>query len=308
MEMRACDYIRTEPDTVSAGLRADKANRPKQRKACSESRRTLCPTLSVCRSEHTSHIPPAAASSFPPSPCTLFRLIKRKDKFGPNAFRADHVDVLVVGADDLLDDGKTQPRSFPVFSAGSVDLVKPFPDFGKAVPGNPDAGIFHGYKYFPVFFCGLYRDGGVVVGKFDGVVDQIVQHLLDLSHICRDVQCRRWDDQADGDLPGGADAFEGRRCVFDHGVDVEGGDLQHVPFAVYVVQCQQALGQFVQPVCLEQDDVQVAVLHFRRDCAVGDGFHIAFDGGQRRAEVVGDVGYKFFLVFSDLVQFPGHVV
>ena len=64
-------------------------------------------------------------------PCrTSLCLVEGEDEFGSDAFRADHVDVLVVGVDDLFDDGKSQPRSLAVFSAGGIDLVEPVPDLG----------------------------------------------------------------------------------------------------------------------------------------------------------------------------------
>ena len=105
-------------------------------------------------SEHAFHPRPASPSSLRPS----FRFVEGEDEFGSDAFRTDHVDVLVMGVDNLFDDRQSQPGAFAVFSAGGVDLVKSFPDLGKAFFRYSDSGVFHGDEYLPVFFRRLYGD------------------------------------------------------------------------------------------------------------------------------------------------------
>lgn len=118
-----------------------------------------------------------------------------KDKFGTNALCTDDIDILVMRSDDLFDDRKSQSRSFAVFSAGGVELVEALPDFGNACLWNAAAGILDGDEDFAVLLRCLDRDGGIVVAEFDRIIDQIVQHLLDFSHIGADIQSTRCEDQ-----------------------------------------------------------------------------------------------------------------
>ena len=98
-------------------------------------------------------------------------------------------------SDDLFDDRKSQSRSFAVFSAGGIELVEALPDFGNACLWNAAAGILDGNEDFSVLLRCLDRDGGIVVAEFDCIINQIVQHLLDFSHIGADIQSTRCEDQ-----------------------------------------------------------------------------------------------------------------
>lgn len=69
---------------------------------------------------------------------------EREDKLGSHALRADHVDVLAMGLDDLLDNGKPKTGSLFVFASGEVCLVESIPDFLDAVRRNSDSGILDG--------------------------------------------------------------------------------------------------------------------------------------------------------------------
>ena len=158
----------------------------------------FCPYVGV--STHSIHPAPPARLFLSVLFSALFRLVEGEDEFGSDAFRTDDVDILVMGADDFFYDGKSETGALAVFSAGGVDLVKTIPDLGQAFFRDADAGILYGDKYFPVFFRRLDNNRRIIVGKFDRIVDEIVQNLLDLSHICADVQGRRRDNQADRDL------------------------------------------------------------------------------------------------------------
>ena len=79
-------------------------------------------------------------------------------------------------------------------------------------------------------------------------------------------------------------------------------------FRIKFVQGQEILGQVCQPLCLKEDDLQVFFMHFRRYGSVRHGFYIPLDGSERRAEVMGYVGYKLLLVVFHIFQLGGHVV
>ena len=70
-------------------------------------------------------------------------------------------------------------------------------------------------------------------------------------------------------------SLKGGGRVLDDFVDVEDLLVQHQVPAVELVQGQQILGQVGQTLGLKEDDVQVFLLHFRRDRAVRHGLHIS---------------------------------
>ena len=113
----------------------------------------------------------------------LFCQRQRKDKLRTNAFRADTVDVFAVCLDNLLYDGETKPGSFFVLAAGEIRLVEALPDFRDACLWNAAAGVLDGDEDLVVLLCGLDCDCGVRVAEFDCIVDQVVEYLLDLTHI-----------------------------------------------------------------------------------------------------------------------------
>ena len=118
----------------------------------------------------------------------LPRKRKRKDKFRSDALRADAGDIFVVCLNDLFYDGKSKSRAFFVLSAGEICFVEALPDLLDAVLGNTDSGVLDRYENLIVFFRGLDRDGGIGVAELESVVNQVVEHLLDLAHVGGDVE------------------------------------------------------------------------------------------------------------------------
>ncbi len=147
------------------------------------------------------------------------------------------------------------------------------------------------------------------VAELDGVVQKVVEDLLDLSSCPR--RRSRWlaaRIELDGDLllvqvpSKEAAVFLMTSCMSKSSL------FRQNVLGVKLVQGQKILGQVRQPLCLKEDDIQVFLLHFRRDGPVRHGLHIALDGGEGRAEIVGDVGHEFFLVVLHVPQLRGHVV
>ena len=110
-----------------------------------------------------------------------------KDKFGTNALCTDDIDILVMRRDDLLHDGESKAGAPLVLAAGEVGLVEALPDFRDACLWNAAAGVLDGDEDFTVLLRCLNCDGGIVVAEFDCIINEIVQHLLDFSHIGADV-------------------------------------------------------------------------------------------------------------------------
>ena len=170
-------------------------------------------------------------------------LIQGEDKFASGPLGADHVDILAVGGDDLLDDGQAQAGALAVLAPGAVLLVEAVPDLGQALPGNSFPGILDGDKDLAVALRSLHSDGGIPEAELDGVVNEVVEHLLDLAHVRVNGQGIPQQKQLNSDLFGTAGALEGGCRIFDYIVDIKFWQIQHTSLAVEVVQGQQVLGQ-----------------------------------------------------------------
>ena len=209
--------------------------------------------------------------------------------------------------DDLLGDGKAQAGPFFILAAGQIGFVETVPDQLQAVLGDADAAVLDGNEYLCVFFRGLDLDDGIVVGKFDGIVQEVVEHLLDLSHIRVDIQLIAREHQFDGDPLLLAGSLKGSSRVPDYRIQIKIRFFQNHSSGIQVIQGKKAVGQLGQPVGFVQDDMQIFFIHLRRNRSVQHGLQIAVDGGQRGAEIVGDVGDEFFLVVLAAGDFIRHV-
>ena len=104
-----------------------------------------------------------------------------------DALAGQHLEVAAVAFDDPAGDGEAQPRALFVLSSGKVGFVETVPDLFQGILGDPHAGVLDGDEDFAVLLRCLNCDGGIVVAEFDCIINEIVQHLLDFSHIGADV-------------------------------------------------------------------------------------------------------------------------
>ena len=231
-----------------------------------------------------------------------------KDKFCAHAFGADYVDVFPVGLDSFFYNGKSQAGAFFILAPGQICFVETLPDLVQSVSGNTDAVILYRNVDFFAPFGGLDGDSGFRVAELDGIVQKVVEHLVDLALVRVDCQMFGGKEKFDGYFFLGTGAFKRGGCIFYDLVDVKFLPVQQDIFAVELIESQKILGQVCQSFCLKQDDLQIFFVHFRGNGAVCHGFDISLDGSQRGAEVVGDVGHKFFLIVLNVLQLGGHVV
>ena len=108
-------------------------------------------------------------------------LRQRKNKLCPHAFRAHHIDIFPMGLYGFFDDGQSQPGSLFVLAPGEVGLVEAFPDLVQRIPWDSDAIIFYGGIDLVAPLRGLDGDGGIGLAELDGIVQQVVEDLLDLA-------------------------------------------------------------------------------------------------------------------------------
>ena len=105
-----------------------------------------------------------------------------------------------------------------------------------------------------------------------------------------------------------ADRAEGGADGPDERDDVKIGVFQTLAGFIQRVQGQHALRQISQAVGLPDDDIHILFLLFGRDHAVLHGLQIAADGGEGRAEIVGNIGNELFLRFIGALQLLRHHV
>ena len=155
-----------------------------------------------------------------------------EDKLRPHALSGDSVDMLPVGGDNLLHNRQAQPGSTLVLAPGGVRLVKPLPDLLHAVPGNPDAFILYGNK--DLFMAQGRFDGynRVVGTELNGIIQEVVHNLLNLSHICGYILLLGVKEKLKGNTAFPALAFKGSDGIFNHPIDVKIGDIQTVSLGV----------------------------------------------------------------------------
>ena len=102
--------------------------------------------------------------------------------------------------DNFFYDGKAETGAFFVFSAGEICLIETFPDFFQAVFWNTDAGIPDRNKYFFILAGGFYCDGGICVAEFDGIINQVVEYLLNLAFVGIDERMPFGKKQVNGNM------------------------------------------------------------------------------------------------------------
>lgn len=145
------------------------------------------------------------------------------------------------------------------------------------------------------------------MAEFDGVVHQIVEHLLDLHHVCIHIHLVSCQDQIDGYHLLAACSLEGHCRIFDDLINVKYAPVKDQPLCREVVEREQGVGQFGQAVCLVQDDADIFLVHLGGDRAVEHRLEISAHGGERRTEIVGDVCYKALLIVLALGDLACHI-
>ena len=145
------------------------------------------------------------------------------------------------------------------------------------------------------------------MAELDGIVNQVVQDLLDLAKVCVNHLDAVRERQVKADVLGITCAFKGSSRILDDPVDIKIRPGQ-VSLGVQGVEGEHAFRQLVEPLCFGNDPGQILFVHILRYGAVQDGFQIAFDGGQGRPEIMGYIGNEVFLILLHLIQFVRHIV
>ena len=130
---------------------------------------------------------------------------------------------------DLFYDCQTESCSLLILTSGEIRLIEPVPDLLDTLFRNTDSRIFHGNKDFLVLQRSLDIDHRVLTAEFDGVVDQVVEYLLDLTEVCIHHLDIRSEGEIENDILGIAGSFKGCRGIFNNAIDIK------------VAPCQESL-------------------------------------------------------------------
>ena len=166
----------------------------------------------------------------------FFRAPESKSKGRTDTFSTDQIDVFLMGTDDLADDGQAQACPFFVLAAGEVGLVEAVPDQFLVFFANSDSAVANGDKYCISFFCCINGDLGVLMAEFQGVVDQVVEDLLDLFQVRIDKEDLSGQDQSDMYFLCAAGLFKRSRNRAYDSIDVKICSLQQNTAGVEVVE------------------------------------------------------------------------
>ena len=171
-------------------------------------------------------------------------LRQRKDKFRPAPLGADHINIFPMCLYDLFYDRQPESCSLLNLTSGEIRLIEPVPDLLDTLFRNTDSRILHGNKDFLVLQRSLDIDYRVLTAEFDGVVNEIVHHLLDFPQVGIDHLDIIPECQIEYNIFGSAGSLKGGRRVLDDPVDIEVAPCQE-SLAVERVQRQHALSEFV---------------------------------------------------------------
>src|SRR5688572_20931438 len=112
---------------------------------------------------------------------TVYR--KSDDEGGPAAGLGLDIDGAAVRGDDGAD--QTQPESKSALRPALIAAVETIPDVRQIVRRDPDAGIRNIKAHDGAFTAGTHRNAATRGRVFDGIVDEIGEHLTQAPGISR---------------------------------------------------------------------------------------------------------------------------
>ena len=108
-----------------------------------------------------------------------------------------------------------------VLAAGLVRLIETVPDLREVTLRDSDAGVLDGDEDLLAADAGADRDRGFRITELQRVVDQVIEHLLDLTVIRVDHLLLLGEGQLEDELLLLAGHLEARADITDHAVHVE---------------------------------------------------------------------------------------
>ena len=148
-----------------------------------------------------------------------------EDKLGAYTLRADNIDVLVVSLNDFFYNGKAKAGALFVFASGKVSLIEAIPDALDTVFRDTNTCVFYGDEDFSVSHIGFYGNRRLVVGELGGIIDKVVENLLNFAYVCGNQKLLACKIEVEGELFLIADVFKGLDGGTDDIVDIKIHDI-----------------------------------------------------------------------------------
>ena len=184
----------------------------------------------------------------------------------------------LVDIHDGAADGKPQAYAVFIQAAAAVGLIEPVEEPWDLLRQDAGAGIAHRYHDILALGIKVEGKGAALIDKFDGVIDEIIHHLLDEVGISQ-------HPVAVGIQPLHLDVLflqpllEAKQGIGDKGGDLHLGGLDGALAGLDLAEGEHIAHQAGKALDLTGDNAQIVVLPLRRDGAIQDTIDKAADGG-----------------------------
>ena len=209
--------------------------------------------------------------------------------------------------DEDFADVQPQTAAPGIHATGAVLFVEALKHKGQRFGGNTGAGVFDADFHHIALSLGRKGDGSPFRGEFDGVVYNVVDHLMHKVRVGVDGQ-RRAAQPLNVDF-----SVLDTLLVAEHHVGygfpqiIVLGVNRHFP-GLQLGDVQHILHQPGQASGFLRNDGQVMVVFLRRDGSVQHTVDEALDGGHGGAQLVGNIAHELTAGIIDGLQTHGHVV
>lgn len=202
----------------------------------------------------------------------------------------------------MLHDAEAKTGAAFVAGSAFVDAVEAFEDVREVVCGDARAVVAYANFHFLIAELRGDLDARALGRVFERVIEEVFEDLSDLERIDEQLADIRIDRHVKLMFGGGR---PGAIVVDDRGYqgrERDGFAAQAGVDGFEAGKRKQVFEERIQPLGVTLDGAEefIAIGHWHVVMPVDEGLRIAFDDTERRAQLVGDIGYE---IFSDGLQF-----
>ena len=108
-----------------------------------------------------------------------------------------------------------------ILATGLIRLIEAVPDLREVLLRDADAGVLYGDEDLLATYPGADRDRGFRITELQRVIDQVIEHLLDLTVVRVDHLLLLGEGQLEDELLLLTGHLEARADVTNHAVHIE---------------------------------------------------------------------------------------
>src|SRR6516164_9286418 len=227
-----------------------------------------------------------------------------KVKLGTHTDFALDPDSATVGLHQMLGDGQAQTGAPGLARARYIDAIKTLEDSRLVRLRDADTGVGHRKDHFVVTQLRAQHNLPVRQGVLDGVVQQVLQHLLDAPVVGRNFGQLARHIQGETQL-----LFDRAtlRCLvagFDQLRDAHRANLELQALGIHLRKLQEVFGEARQAARMFENDAQEASAVLRIvDGAANERFRKALNCGERGSKLVRNIRDEIAADTLELAQF-----